>query len=131
MIWFNVIIDVVIDEKKIMIKINFVNVLRSIKALFEKFYDYIEKMNAKFKTITRKIKKILKLSFIEDEIKDAIFNQIVKFALYFSIHYLTFWKSTSDSYVFKSTISTQRFIKFIKRSLIFIIRFVFLSFTTS
>ena len=66
-----------------MIKINFINVLRDIKTLFEKIYDYVEEMNAKLKTIIRKVKKILKLSFIENEIKDAIFNQIVKFAITF------------------------------------------------
>ena len=61
-------------KKKITIKINFINILRSIKTLFEKIYDHVEKMNTKFKTITRKVKKILKLSFIEGEIKNAIFN---------------------------------------------------------
>ena len=66
-----------------MIKINFINVLRSIKTLFEKIYNYVEEMNVKLEAITRKVKKILKLSFIEDEVKDAIFNQIVKFAITF------------------------------------------------
>ena len=70
-------------KKKITIKINFINVLRSIKTLFEKIYDHVEKMNARFKTIARKVKKILKLSFIEDEVKNAIFNQIVKFVITF------------------------------------------------
>ena len=64
-----------------MIKINFINVLRSIKILFIKIYDHVEKMNVKFKTIIRKVKKILKLSFIEGEVKNAIFNQIIKFAI--------------------------------------------------
>ena len=40
-------------------------------------------MNAKLEAITRKVKKILKLSFIKDEVKNAIFNQIVKFAITF------------------------------------------------
>ena len=70
-------------KKKITIKINFINILRSIKALFEKIYDHVEEMNAKLKTITKKVKKILKLSFVEIEIKNAIFNQIVKFATTF------------------------------------------------
>ena len=70
-------------EKKIMIKINFINVLRSIKTLFETIYNYVEKMNAKFKAIIKEIKKILKLSFIEGEVKNAIFNQIIKFAITF------------------------------------------------
>ena len=66
-----------------MIKINFINVLRNIKILFEKIYDHVEEINVKFKTITRKVKEILKLSFIKDEIKNAIFNQIIKFAITF------------------------------------------------
>ena len=70
-------------EKKITIKIHFINILRNIKTLFKKIYDHVEKMNVKFKTIVKKIKEILKLSFIESEIKDAIFNQIVKFAITF------------------------------------------------
>ena len=70
-------------KKKITIKINFINVLRSIKVLFEKIYNHVEEMNVKFKAIIRKVKKILKLSFIEDEVKDAVFNQIVKFAIIF------------------------------------------------
>ena len=70
-------------KKKITIKINFINVLRSVKTLFEKIYNYVEEMNIKLKTITRKVKKILKLSFIENEIKNAILNQIVKFAITF------------------------------------------------
>ena len=40
-------------------------------------------MNAKLKTIAKKIKEILKLLFIENEIKNAVFNQIVKFAITF------------------------------------------------
>ena len=70
-------------KKKITIKINFINVLRSIKVLFEKIYNHVEEMNVKFEAIVRKVKKILKLSFIEDEVKDAVFNQIVKFAIIF------------------------------------------------
>ena len=70
-------------EKKITIKINFINVLRSIKTLFKKIYDHVEEMNVKLKIITRKVKEILKLSFAEIEIKNAIFNQIVKFAITF------------------------------------------------
>ena len=66
-----------------MIKINFINVLRSIKTLFEKIYNYVEKINVKLETIIKEIKEILKLSFIEDETKNAIFNQIVKFAITF------------------------------------------------
>ena len=70
-------------KEKITIKINFINVLRSIKTLFKKIYDHVEKMNVKLEAIAKKVKKILKLSFIEDEIKNAIFNQIVKFAITF------------------------------------------------
>ena len=70
-------------KKKITIKINFINVLCNIKILFEKIYDHVEKMNAKLKTITREIKKILKLLFIEGEVKNTIFNQIIKFAIIF------------------------------------------------
>ena len=40
-------------------------------------------MNVRLKTIARKVKEILKLSFIENEVKNAIFNQIVKFAITF------------------------------------------------
>ena len=40
-------------------------------------------MNVRLKAITRKIKEILKLSFVEIEVKNAIFNQIVKFAITF------------------------------------------------
>ena len=70
-------------EKKITIKINFINVLRDIKTLFERIYDYAEEINAKLKTIMKEIKKTLKLSFVEIEIKNAIFNQIIKFAITF------------------------------------------------
>ena len=70
-------------KEKITIKINFINVLRSIKTLFERIYDHVEEMNAKLEIITRKVKEVLKLSFIEGEIKNAIFNQIVKFAITF------------------------------------------------
>ena len=70
-------------EKKITIKINFINILRNIKTLFKRIYDYVEEINVKFKTIMRKVKKNLKLSFAEIEIKNAIFNQIVKFAIIF------------------------------------------------
>ena len=70
-------------KKKITIKINFINVLRNIKTLFERIYDHVEEMNVKFKTIAKKVKKVLKLLFIEGEIKNAIFNQIVKFAITF------------------------------------------------
>ena len=70
-------------KKKITIKINFINVLRSIKTLFEKIYDHVEEMNAKLETITKEVKETLKLSFVEIEIKNAIFNQIVKFAITF------------------------------------------------
>ena len=66
-----------------MIKINFINVLRNIKILFERIYDHVEEMNVKLKIITRKVKEILKLSFIENEIKNAVFNQIAKFAITF------------------------------------------------
>ena len=69
--------------KKIMFKINFINVLHSIKTLFKRIYDHAEKINAKFKTIKKKIKKILKLSFVEIEVKNIIFNQIVKFVIIF------------------------------------------------
>ena len=61
-------------KKKITIKINFINVLRSIKTLFEKIYNHVEEMNAKLEAIIKKVKKILKLSFIEDEVKNANFN---------------------------------------------------------
>ena len=40
-------------------------------------------MNVKLKTIMKEIKKILKLSFVEIEVKNAIFNQIIKFAITF------------------------------------------------
>ena len=70
-------------KKKITIKINFINILRSIKTLFERIYDYVEEMNVKLEAITKKIKETLKLLFIEDEIKNAIFNQIIKFAITF------------------------------------------------
>ena len=70
-------------EKKIMIKINFINVLRSIKTLFERIYDHVEEINTKLKTILKEIKEILKLLFVEIEIKNAIFNQIVKFVITF------------------------------------------------
>ena len=74
-------------KKKITIKINFINVLRSIKALFERIYNYVEKINAKLKTIIKEIKEILKLSFIEDEVKNAIFNHS---QLHSSINYSIF-----------------------------------------
>ena len=61
-------------KEKITIKINFINVLRNIKTLFKKIYNHVEEMNAKFKAIVKKVKEILKLSFIEDKAKNAIFN---------------------------------------------------------
>ena len=61
-------------KKKITIKINFINVLRSVKTLFKKIYDHVEKMNARLETIAKKVKKILKLLFIESEVKNTIFN---------------------------------------------------------
>ena len=51
--------------------------------MFKKIYDHVEKINVKLETITRKVKEILQLSFVEIEIKNAIFNQIVKFAIIF------------------------------------------------
>ena len=73
-----------------MIKINFINVLRSIKTLFEKIYDYIEEMNVRLEAIAKEIKKILKLLFIEGEVKNAILNEIFKFAITFFDYYSTF-----------------------------------------
>ena len=40
-------------------------------------------MNVKFEIITKEVKEALKLSFIEDEAKNAIFNQITKFVITF------------------------------------------------
>ena len=57
-----------------MIKINFIDVLRSIKILLKKTYDHVEEMNVKLETIIKEIKEILKLSFAEIKIKNAIFN---------------------------------------------------------
>ena len=66
-----------------MFKINFINVLRNIKTLFKRIYNHAEEINAKFKTIIKKIKKILKLSFVEIKVKNIIVNQIIKFAITF------------------------------------------------
>ena len=80
-------------KKKITVKINFINVLRSIKALFERIYDHVEEMNARLEAIAKKVKEALKLLFIESEAKNAVFNQIAKFAITFSDQLLDILKT--------------------------------------
>ena len=42
--------------------------------MFERIYNHVEEMNVKLEAITREVKEILKLLFVEIEIKNAILN---------------------------------------------------------
>ena len=67
-------------EEKVTAKTNSINVLRTIGALFGRIYDHAEEMDARLGAIAREAKEALELPSTEGEAKDAVLNQIAKFA---------------------------------------------------